>query len=92
MTHLIIFGLVSISLNNLLTKEQIFQWLRNIIDRYPDNILYKIFYCMPCSAFWYGCGLFWLLQLNYNPLVNIILAGCISSICAKIYALLFNKI
>lgn len=75
--NLILFILVCYGLTNAITKELVFKWFRDFVDKYfPYSILKKIINCPTCCSFWVGL----LISLIYPILtLNVIYCGLISS-------------
>jgi uncharacterized protein (DUF2062 family) len=86
---LLLFVLCSISLTNIIVREYIFQWMRNIIKKiFPYSLLNKMIHCETCTGFWVGVALsliFPFFGLHW------FIAGLISSISNKILAILLFK-
>ena len=75
---LILFILICYGLTNAITKESVFSWLRNIINKwFPKSILNKIIVCPTCCSFYVGIIISFLLP-TLIPL-HIIYCGLISS-------------
>ena len=86
--NLFIFIVISISLTNIIVRESIFEWFRNIFNKwFPYSIVTKIVNCEACMGFWIGIILCFLYPIGLHWFI----CGLISSIMNKTYQLILLK-
>lgn len=91
--NLILFCLISLGITNIIVRENIFEWLRVLIDKYfKYSYLNKAIRCETCAGFWVGA----LISIFFTPIspiliVNSIFYGAISSIINKIILIILFK-
>lgn len=99
--EILLFILGVIGMTHIIVDATIFQWLRDLVDKYLPEKLAKGIHCYQCTGFW--CGLFcgwvmfsttawwWLLPYPEN-FMKVFVAGCAGSILANFAALYMNYI
>lgn len=84
MIELIIWALMSIGIANALTKEYVFQWWRDWVEKtFPyNNAFIYLTNCVVCSSFWIGTAtsfLFANIQWWWAGFVALILAKIVAT-------------
>lgn len=89
--EIILFILGVIGMTHIIVDATIFQWLRDLIDKYLPEKLAKGIHCYQCTGFW--CGLFcgWA-AFSAITLPQLFVAGCAGSVLANFAALYMNYI
>lgn len=90
MTLTIIFLLAQFGLTNAISKEFVFEGLREKLSK--CSLVTKLISCETCLGFYIGMSLFWIMptQTEYIQ-INILIAGLISSAFNKIVIILLYK-
>lgn len=87
--EIFLFALGVIGMTHIIVDASIFQWLRDLIDKYLSEKVAKGIHCYQCTGFWSGilCG--WIAFANISVL-QLFLAGCAGSLLANFMAIYMN--
>ena|SRR6266446_118021 len=86
---LFIFGVIG--LTHIVIDGSIFQWFRDLMDKYLSSKLSSLFHCHLCFGFWTGLFASWAVFNNIS-ILQIFVGGGAGSFLSMTAALLFNYI
>ena len=87
--EIFLFCLGTIGMTHIVVDASIFQWVRDLFDKYTPEYVSKGIHCYQCFGFWAGllCGWLAFPHADYG---QVFLAGCASSLLANFMAIYLN--
>lgn len=73
MINFIIFGVSVWALSNILVKEYVTKFIRNIIKKTKINFLIKLFNCPMCISVWISIPLHYILDNQWHIIISLLL-------------------